>query len=200
MHNLDTNPRQNVSEVSANLALLETGLDSCSYETWCPATALEDAQLSVAATYMLGSKSMPSYWELLDGVYSGVCYYLKRSPVWYHGALSVEIHYTSDAASGDVVFDVQMSPVLDGEDFSTPISREVVATMGDTANYPHSAMLDSTSIRTDSFLDASRMGMLVTVGRVGTSSDDTNTGDVKLFGINIIYHETKRTIGVKYAR
>lgn len=200
MHNLDTNPRSTVSELSANLALLEAGLDEVSYNTWCPASVLEDAQVSVSPVYTLGSTNNPPYWAMPDASYTAVSYHLRRRSTWYLGALSVEAHYMVKSGGGDVCWHVGITPLVNATAVAAPTFREVVLAAGDTSTVPYVAILDSADIRIDSNIDQSRLSLLVTVGRLGTSVLDTNSGDVELNGINIIYHEAKRTIGVKYSR
>lgn len=198
MHNFNTTNVQSESALSTNMQIIDTALDNEIYHYWACAAMLEDCGDTASPTYRTGDFTIgiPSHWRFADGVSSGVCIYVRRHPEWRNGVLGVVAHYSTTAIDGDVRWRATITPIKDN---TTPTATTIGLAKSpplSTGKITTVELKDST-MSESALIDPSHIGILVSVGRNGGAASDTNTGVVWLYGIDIIYRETKRVVGSK---
>lgn len=127
---------------------------------------------------------------------SGVCFYVKRHGEWKDGVLSVIPHYSVDASGGSIVWKVTISKITDLSTASTT-STEITRLAPTVANVITTADLSDSLASPTSVIDGRHIGVMVSLGRVCDAAGDTNGGEVKLYGVELVYKESRRVVGGK---
>jgi len=193
MHNFSTTGYANDSVMASNMGIIETGFNNIVYRHWVGASGLEDMQAGSTPSYFLGlAGTYPAYWRLQNAATTGVGFYVTRSPEWRNGSFSVVVHYAVSVAGDDIQWRVRVTPIVN---MAAPSSTVVssVQNAPSTTNVFTSVELAVASLSNSSQINASHVGVMVEVGRGGLS--DSNTGDAYLYGIELVYKETKHVVG-----
>lgn len=198
MHNFSTTSVQTEAVLSNNMSLIETAYNNEAYHYWMSASDMEDAGDTASPTFRTGdiNTGLPHHWRFADGVTASVGFYIKRHGEWKDGVLSVVPHYSSTATGNAFRWRVSVVPIANLENPS-------VAIVGLTKNGPTVANaittvdLSDSSISLTSQINTEHIGVYVTVGRSGGNVADTNTGVLYLYGVDLVYKESRRVVGGK---
>lgn len=199
MHNLNVGSLLTKSQEHTNWATIENACSRDIYSYWLNAEMLGEGGHAAAATFTVATLTGPSYWALADGVVSGVAAYVRRHEEWRAGSFKVKVHWTSDVAGDNVRFGVCVAPVQEDAAYPTfsVMLGNTVAGPG-TANYTQVTTFNASALSVGSAIDLADVGVMVGVRRA--TSGDTNTGTVKIFGVELIYFETQRVVGEGFLR
>lgn len=196
MHNFVVDGKLTEPQMHTNMDVLERNCNADFYSVWRDAIQLEDAAFGSSATYVTATASLPAHWTLADSVNSGVSFYVRRHPTWLHGGFDIKVHWSTDAKGGGVRFGVDVNPVTNGgtwDSFSTSGFTVTSASAGASLLFVDT--LSSTDLKRACRVDPSHVGYHVTLRRTGSNAEDTNTGTVSLYGIELLYVEGKRNTG-----
>ena len=196
MHNFSTTGSQAEPTLSNNMAIIETAYNNEAYHYWVSAPDMEDAGDTASPTYRTGSiaTGIPAQWRFADGVTASVGFYVKRHGEWRDGVVSVVPHYSSTATGNAFRWRVSVVPIVN-------LTSPSVTTVGLTMNGPTVANaittvdLSSASLTPTSQITPAHVGVYVTVGRSGGNAADTNTGVLYLYGVDLVYKESRRVVG-----
>lgn len=125
---------------------------------------------------------------------ASVGFYVKRHGEWRDGVLSVTPHYSATVAGGNIRWQVSIAKVanLTASDVTTTgLTRLAPITSGVITSVDLSDALVSPT----SGVDKQYIGVMVSIGRDQDHADDTNTGDVHLYGADLVYKESRRVVG-----
>lgn len=199
MHNLNMGSQLTQAQERTNWSTIENACSKDMYSYWLNAEMLGDGGHAAGATYVVATLSGPSYWALADCVVSGVAAYVRRHAEWKAGSFKVKVHWTSDAAGDNVRFGACVAPVQEDAAYPTysVMLGNTVAGPG-TANYTQVTEFNESTLAVGSAIDPADVGVMVGLRRA--TSGDTNTGIVKIFGIELIYFETQRVVGEGFLR
>lgn len=196
MHNFSTTGSQAEPVLSNNMGIIETAYNNEAYHHWVNASEMEDAGDAASPTYRTGTMSpvVPAHWRLANGVISSLCFYVKRHGEWKDGVLSVVVHYSSTVAGNDIRWRVSVVPITDlttptittiGQAKAAPTVVDVITTVD----------LSSSLLTPTSQINTGHIGAYITVGRTGNGATDTNTGVVYVYGVDLVYKESRRVVG-----
>lgn len=194
MHNFNLTSTPTASQSATNLSILEESCNNNSYSYWVDANGITDAALASSALLIAPTSTDPSSWTLTNGVTSGVCFYVRRHNDWKYGSFDLNVHWSTNANSGNVLFSATAAPITHQTAFPTPSACNFTVAVGDRL-FPTLNLLSSAALRQASLIERSKMGIYVILSRIGGDAADTNTGDVSIYGIELIYNESKRVIG-----
>ncbi len=125
---------------------------------------------------------------------SSVCFYVQRHGEWRDGVLSVVPHYSVDVAGGDIAWQLSVSRIAK---LTTPslTTTEIVRAAPLAADVITTVDLSDALVSPTSGIDKRYVGVMISVGRVCDSEFDTNDGEVKLYGVELVYKESRRVVG-----
>lgn len=201
MHNYTVAQNASPTQLLANMAILEQAVSNDIYSYWFNAEMLGDGGHASGATYTAATLSSPSYWALADGVTSGITGYVRRHGEWRCGVFKVKVHWSSSVAGNAVRLGVDVVPVL--ENAAAPTFAVTVAKTVDapaTANHTKVTEFTTSPLSERSAMDASKCGVIVSVRRAGGNAADTNTGTVSVYGVELLYVESKHVVGSAFIR
>ena len=127
---------------------------------------------------------------------SSVCFYVKRHGEWRDGVLSVVPHYSVDTIGGDIAWQMSISQITNLT-AASPVTTEIVRAAPVTANVITTVDLGDALVSQTSGIDGRHIGVMISIGRVCDSVSDTNTGQVKIYGADLVYKEARRVVGSK---
>jgi hypothetical protein len=196
MHNFSTTGSQAEPTLSNNMAIIETAYNNEAYHYWVGASEMEDAGDTTSPTYRVGdiTTGFPHKWRFADAFVCSVGFFVKRHGEWRDGVVSVVPYYSSTSASGAIRWRVSIVPIAN-------LAAPIVTTVGITKNSPAvtgaitSVDLSDATISLTSQVNTAHIGVYVTIGRSGTHADDTNTGVMDLYGVDLVYKESRRVVG-----
>lgn len=195
MHNFSTTGASAEPVLSNNMSIINTAYDNEAYHHWVPASSLEDSGDTGIPTYHIGdmTSGTPPYWELVSGASTSVGFYVKRHGEWKDGVLSVTPHYSCSGTNGNVVWNVSMALV---ENLTTPVPYSLVLSKlaPTVANEITTVDLRDPSLSPVSVINTKHIGVMVSLGLSVTVE---SAGDVKLYGLDLVYRESRRVVGGK---
>jgi hypothetical protein len=194
MHNFNLTTIPTASQSVTNLSILEESCNSNSYSYWVSAGDLYDDGSTVFSGFNTGTSTVPSHWLLRNGGSSGVGFYIKRHNDWKYGSFDIRPHWSSTVANGIVKMLVKVDTFTQGSAATAGSSVAQLFTVG-SANVINTTLMQNSATRIDSLTDRSKIGLYFHLQRDGSAILDTNTGDVGIYGIELIYNEVKRVIG-----
>lgn len=153
-----------------------------------------DGGAATFSKFSAASSTTPVSWVLIDGVTSGVGCYIRRHGDWLDGSFDLKVHWSTDANGGNVVFSATIEPTTEQVAFPTATACDFTVVVG-TQLLPKLSTLMSASLRQESLIGRQHMGVYMRLNRVGGDAADTNTGDVSIYGIELVYNERKRVVG-----
>lgn len=198
MHNLNVGSQLTRSQEHTNWAVIENACSRDMYNYWLSAEMLSDGGHASAATYTVATLTMPSHWVLPDAVISGVTAYVRRHEEWKAGSFKIKLHWTSDVAGNSVRIGTGVVPV---EPDTTYPALQLYANLPGgpgVADEITVTEFNTSGLSVMSAITPLHCGVRVDIRR-GTAGD-TNTGDVKIFGVELIYFETQRVVGEGFLR
>lgn len=196
MHNYIVSSSLSPAEEQTNRTILESAVSYDMYNHWLSAEMLSDGGHAAAATYSSAALSLPSGWLLADAVTSGVAAYVRRHQEWRSGAFKVRAHWMSDVSGGAVRFGCCVFPVSIDTVYPT-----FAVSVGNNVDGPASANqvqvteFLASALTSTSMVNASNCGVMIGFRRAGANAADTNTGTVRLLGLELVYLEDKRQVG-----
>lgn len=196
MHNFTVSGNPSISTLNANLNILERSCDSGFYHHWSSAADLDDGG-STAPTRVAGTlNQLPPSWSLQNAATTRVASYVPRHQTWANGAFELVVHYGTTITGGNFYVAYTVEPMEPGVAVNvTALKFELPApTSTGVINKKsfHSAELNSMSA-----IDKRHMGVLYSFGRIGGDALDTATGALRIYGVELIYHESVRVVGGK---
>lgn len=194
MHNFNLTTVPTASQNVTNLSILEESCNNNSYSYWFGANDLFDSGAARFATFVTGTSSVPAHWLLVNANSSGIGAYIRRHQDWKYGSFDFKVHWSSSASSGNVVFYATAEPTTALSAFPSATNCSFTVAAG-TADIPQVDTLMSASLRQESLIERSKMGIYVRLSRIGGDAADTNAGDIAIYGIELVYNEAKRVIG-----
>lgn len=192
MHNFSTTGYAADSVMASNMGIINQGFDNVVYRHWINASEMDDMQDTFSPSYFLGSVgAYPPYWRLRDGFATSVGCYVPRNREWRCGAFGLVVYYSVSVGGGEISWKARITPVTNN---AAPSATLVSFTENapSTASVFTSKELISASLSASSQIDASHVGVLVSLGRGDT---DTNTGNVHIYGIELVYREARHVVG-----
>lgn len=198
MHNLNVGSQLTPAQEHANWTIVEQACSRDIYSYWLNAEMLSDGGHAAAATYTAATLTMPSYWLCADAVVSGVTAYVRRHEEWKAGSFKIKLHWTSDVAGDSVRIGTGVVPVTPAAAYPSLQLYANLPNGPSVANYVLVNEFNTDGLSQMSAIDLSHCGVRVDIRR-GTAGD-TNTGNVKIFGVELIYFETKRVVGEGFLR
>lgn len=199
MHNYQLIPGLTPQQAYTNQLTLERAVNAAMYNYWVPAKSLELQAASFIPVYYTANRTWtaePAHWEL--GKVGGnvtLNYYIRRMPEWKNGYLIARVHYGVDTLGGSVVWGVAFHPVTEG---TTPTGGFTITGFPAPAalNAIYTQTLASTSLTTGYCqVNYSNIGAILRIQRRPTNANDTNLGDVRIYGVEIVYTEGRRDSG-----
>lgn len=195
MHNLSLTSLDSESVLSNNMTVIDAALDSVTHRIWVGAPEIDDMNAGGFPLYSIGESGVRGpRWTLPDGDSCEVGAYIPCNRDWIYGVLSVVVHYAASSTSGNIDWFINISPVVDLTAASRSSVIETIAppTVADVTT---TATFNTASIASGSEVGKQHIGVVVSVGRRGGS--DSNSGDVYIYGFELIYKEKRRTFGAK---
>lgn len=196
MHNFIVSATPSAIQQATNMSVLESACSSDMYSHWLSAEMLSEGGHASAAIYTAATLSSPSYWALADGVTSGVGAYIRRHHEWKSGAFKLKVHWASDATGGAVRTGADIAPV--SEETTLPafaVTKVATVDAPAVADTIVVTELSSSALSLRSAISREHCGLVIGFRRAGGHGDDTNTGTVKVFGIELIYTESRHNVG-----
>lgn len=194
MHNLVLAGNPTDAQHVSNIEVISRSIDHEIYTYHFNPEMLSEGGFASAAAYVAGSSTEPSYWELADGVTSGVKGFVRRHHEWRDGFFSVNLYWSSDAANNEVVFSVCVDPIVPSTAFATSAASFTVSATS-SATGMKTNTLSSATLAAASRVNAQHLGVLLTVSRLGADAADRNTGTARIYGVEIVYHEARTMVG-----
>ncbi len=194
MHNFNVSGNPSASQNVTNLNILEESCNNNSYSHWVNALGLYDTSGATFASFITGVNRVPPHWLLTNGNSSSVGFYVRRHGDWKYGSFDVVVHWSTSVASNNVYFGVKVDRYRE-VDIVIPGTSKATAVAAGAVDAIKMTRFVSSEVRIDSLVDRSCSGIYVHVSRDGGNVLDTNTGDVSIYGVDLIYNETKRVIG-----
>lgn len=194
MHNFNVSSNPTVSQSVTNLNILEESCNNNSYSHWVNALGLYDTAGATFASFITGANRVPPHWLLTDGNASRIGFYVRRHGDWKYGSFDVVIYWSTSAANNNVLFGVKVDRFNETDGVVAGTQEDTVVAAGAVDTIKMTKLI-SAQVRQDSLIDRSYSGIYVHVARTGGDALDTNTGDVSIYGIDLIYNESKRVIG-----
>lgn len=195
MHNLVMAGNPTDAQHISNIEVMVRSIDHEIYTYHFNAEMLGEGGFASAATYAAGGTSAsPGRWELANAVTSGVKGFVRRHHEWRDGFFSINIYWRTTATGGSVVFSVCVDPVVASDAFAITESQFTVPAPAVAAGMKVTN-LTSASLALASRINASNLGVIAIVSRVGGDAADTNTGTVNIYGVEIVYQEARRMVG-----
>jgi len=192
MHNFSTTGYAADSVMASNMGIINQGFDNVLYQHWVNASEMDDMQDAATPSYFLGSiGTYPPYWRLQDGKSAAVGFYVPRNKEWRCGSFSLVVHYSVSVGGGDISWKARVTPVTNNAAPSATLVTFAESAPA-TASVFASKELISADLSASSQIDASHVGVLVSLGRGDT---DTNTGNVHIYGIELVYREARHVVG-----
>ena len=196
MHNFSTTNADKEPVLSNNMVIIETAYNNEAYHYWVSASDMEDAGDTVSPTYRIGAitTGVPPQWRFADAVTASVGFFVKRHGEWRDGVIGVVPHYSSTASGNAFRWRVSVVPIVN---LTAPLVTTVGLTMsGPTVSGSITTVdLSSESLTPTSQITPAHIGVYVTVGRSGGNAADTNTGVMYLYGVDLVYKESRRVVG-----
>lgn len=195
MHNYIDSGALTASQNASNISVIHEGAEHDFYSHFFSATDLDDGAYATAATLTgPAAQSDVWHWVLANAVRSGVQGYVRRHLEWKNGFFKIVIYYNSTATGGDIVWRYGVSPHVPGTAFAITHNQEAVAAPASTSGV-YMQEFNNATLSGSSGVNHSNPSVMVTVSRVGNDASDTNTGDVNLYGIELIYREARSRVG-----
>ena len=198
MHNFSTTSAQTEPVLSNNMAIIETAYNNEAYHYWVGAPGMEDAGDTSSPTYRVGllATGVPAHWRMDNAVNSSVSFYVRRHGEWRDGVLYTTPHYSTTAVDGDIRWRVTITPIVNST-LSTPSVVGFTTSPPSATGVITTSNLVSADMSAESAVNPSHIGVLVTIGRQGGGAADTNTGVLYLYGVDLVYKESRRVVGSK---
>jgi hypothetical protein len=194
MHNFNLTSIPTPQQSVTNLSILEESCNNNSYSHWVGASVLHDNGSGTFATYVAATSTTPEHWKLVNAATSGVGFYVRRHSDWEYGSFDLNVHWSTDVGLNNVVMSVTATPFISGSTVPAVTDCPFTVAAG-IRNAIVVTKLSSAALRQSSLIDRSKCGIYVRLSRVGADGSDTNTGDVSIYGIELVYNEAKRVIG-----
>lgn len=196
MHNFSTTGSQAEPTLSNNMSIIETAYNNEAYHYWVNAAGMEDAGDTASPTYRIGdiATGRPAHWRFANAVNSSVSFYVKRHAEWRDGVLSLLATYSTSAVDGDIRWRVTVTPITNLSLVVPTVVGFTSAALASTGSITTYEM-SSADLAVYSQVNPSHIGVLVTVGRQGGGAADTNTGVLYLYGVDLVYKESRRVVG-----
>lgn len=202
MHNFVLANAQAPENVYSNTLTLENCVNAAMYNYWVPAKDLELQAAAFVPTYYTANRTWtgePAHWELAKvGGNVTLNYYVRRMPEWRNGFLIARIHYGVDTLGGSITWGVAFHPVTSGTAFTGGFTITGFPAPA-ALNAIYTQSLASSALTTGYCqINYSNIGAILRIQRRPTHAADTNLGDVRIYGVEIVYTEGRRDTGVGF--
>lgn len=197
MHNFYVTGNTSISMLNTNMNLLEKACDGGFYKVWSSAADLDDGGAASAPTRVAGVlNQLPPSWSLQNAATTRVCGYVPRFVGWENGAFSMTVHYGTTVVGGDIAFRCVVLPIKADVAANTSAIQTVVAAPAATGTIS-TVTFHTAALNTMSAINSSHIGVMFSIGRAGADAADTCTGAIRIYGVELTYHEIKRATGGK---
>lgn len=197
MHNFYVTGNASISMLNTNMNLLEKACDGGFYKVWSSSDDLNDGGAAAAPTRVAGVlNQLPPSWSLQNAATTRVCGYVPRFVGWENGAFSMTVHFGTGVIGGDIAFRYTVQPIKADVATNATALQAVVPAPAATGTIS-TVTFHTAELNTMSAINRSHIGVMFSIGRSGADASDTCTGAIRIYGVELTYHEIKRATGGK---